>query len=99
MSEYSLLYRWVQALPKHFQQHGLQQIQVDNRRERPEFRNMFMDLTILRVQERAAGYFDVRGPPGSGDAHRERARKALEEAEKGTSISEVHQVVVGRRSL
>ena len=60
---------------------------------------MYMDLTILRVQERAAGHFDKHGPPGSGDAHRERARKAIEEAEKGTTISEINQVVVGRKPV
>lgn len=70
---------------------------MDKRRERPELRKMYMDLTILRVQERAAGYCDKQGPPGSGDAHRERARKALEEAEQGNSISEIDQVVLGRK--
>lgn len=72
---------------------------MDKRRERPELRMMYMDLTILRVQERAAGYFDRQGPPGSGDAHRERARQALEEAEQGTSISEINQVVLGRKPI
>lgn len=72
---------------------------MDRRRERPELRKMYMDLTILRVQERAAGYFDKQGPPGSGDAHRERARKALEEAEQGNCISEINQVVLGREPM
>ena len=72
---------------------------MDKRRERPELRSMYMDLTILRVQERAAMYFDKQGPPGSGDAHRERARKALEEAEQGTSISEINQVALGRKPM
>ena len=72
---------------------------MDRRRERPELRNMYMDLTILRVQERAAVYFDKEGPPGSGDAHRERAGKALEEAEQGTSLSEINQVALGRKPM
>ena len=59
---------------------------------------MFMELTILRVQERAAGYFDRQGPPGSGDSQRELALKVLEEAQQGTSISEVNQMVLGRKS-
>ena len=58
-----------------------------------------MDLTILRVQERAASHFDRFGPPGSGDVHRERSRKALVEAEQGTSISEAMQVVIGRKPI
>ena len=82
-----------------FSEKGLEEIKVDNRRERRGLRDMFMDLTILRVQERVAMYSDRQGPPGSGDAHRERARKALEEAEQGTSISEVDQVVLGRKPM
>ena len=73
-------------------------VNVDDRRERPELRKMYMDLTVLRVQERAAGYFDRQGPPGSGDAQRELAMKALEEAQQGTSISEFNQMVLGRKS-
>ena len=38
---------------------------------------MFMDLTILGVQERAAMYFDKQGFPSSGDAYRESAEKRL----------------------
>ena len=60
---------------------------------------MFMDMTILRVQERAAAHFDASGTPEAGNAHRERARKALEEAELGNAISEIMQVVVGKKLL
>ena len=74
-------------------------VKVDNRRERPELRKMYMDLTILRTQERAAGYFDKQGPPGSGDRQRELAMKVLEEAEQGTSISEVNYMVLGRKPI
>ena len=89
--------RWVPDLPKTFEQYNLKPVIVDAQRERPELRKFFMDLTLLRIEERAANYWDVMGPPGSGDQHRERARVTLQEVEQGAGISEILQVTVGRK--
>ena len=61
---------------------------MDNRRERPELRNICMN------QEGAVVHFDRQG---SGDSQRKLLMRVLEEAGQVASILEVNQMVLGRK--
>ena len=73
--------------PRDFPNRCWKNFKVDNRRERRELRKRFMNLRILRVQERTAiKYFVEQRCPGSGDA------QALDGVEQDISISGTNQV-------
>lgn len=91
--------RWITSLPALFEHIGFVDVKIHKTRERPDLRLLYMDLILLRVHQQAAELFDRQGEYAGGETYRERGRKAMGEAQWGTSISEIHQVVVGRKPL
>ena len=56
-----------------------------------------METWIVLAEEFASNFLDIQGPIGSGDELRQLAQRAYEEVKQGSSISQVLQVVVGRK--
>ncbi|MCJ1287294.1 hypothetical protein MMC26_006642 [Xylographa opegraphella] len=89
--------RWVTNLPQTFQAHGLDVIALATQREHPWQRAMYMETWSVLAEEFASNFLDIHGPLGSGDELRQLAQRAYEEVKQGSSISQVLQVVVGRK--
>ena len=60
---------------------------------------MSTELDCVLREEFASTFLDQKGPPGSGDELRQQIQAAYREVEQGSCISNLLQVVVGRKPL
>ena len=90
-------FSWVAELPKIFESHGMAQVKVDRRSGLRWHTRMWDELDLTLAEQYATNFLDSKGPPGSGDEHRQLARRAYREVQQGSNITRVLQVVVGKK--
>ena len=91
--------RWVPDMPESFRKYDLEVINVDRRRERPEWRKIVLDLEIMLIEEFASNFLDAGGKQEEADAWRQIGRGAYDELQRGVGLSKQFQIVVGRKPL
>ncbi|KAK0507180.1 hypothetical protein JMJ35_010218 [Cladonia borealis] len=89
---------WVKSLLHIFEAQGLEIIAVDTKRLSEWYAKMSTEVDCILRKEFASTVLDQKGPPGSGEELRNQIQATYEEVEQGSCISNLLQVVVGRKA-
>ncbi|KAL8706876.1 MAG: hypothetical protein Q9201_000145 [Fulgogasparrea decipioides] len=80
-------------------EHGFESLVVDARRPSSWYGKMSTELDCMLREEFARTVLDQKGPPGSGDKAQEQIQASDREVAEGSYISNLLQVVVGKKPL
>ena len=81
-----------------FEAQGLEVIAVDTKRLSEWYAKMSTELDCIVREEFASTVLNQKGPPGSGEELWNQIQAAYEEVERGSYISNLLQVVSGRKA-